>query len=156
MPLSPPRMIWIAVNAGFPSACVKFGCIPLLFCHQRVWAEVSQLCLICLLWGWQGQLGLFSRPPPPKPPRPPCSSLIIHIQAKASWQVRWSHSMFCDIDNTFFFPRSPLALSFSLSPTSLSLLRKKKKSETITLLQAWQCDCSEVAVQDYSPLWAPC
>lgn len=34
-------------------------------------------------------------------PRPPCSSLIIHIQARASWQVCWSHSMFCDSDNTF-------------------------------------------------------
>lgn len=33
--------------------------------------------------------------------RPPCSSLIIHIQARASWQVCWSHSMFCDSDNTF-------------------------------------------------------
>ena len=32
---------------------------------------------------------------------PPCSSLIIHIQARASWQVCWSHSMFCDLDNTF-------------------------------------------------------
>ncbi len=147
---SPQRTIRIAVN----TACVKIGCIPLLFCHQRVWAEVSQLCLICLLWGWQGQLGLFSRPPPPKPPRPPCSSLIIHIQAKASWQVRWSHSMFCDIDNTFFLPRSPFSLSISLSNFSLSF--SKKKTETITLLQAWQCECSEVAVQDYSPLWAPC
>lgn len=32
---------------------------------------------------------------------PPCFSLIIHIQARASWQVCWSHSMFCDLDNTF-------------------------------------------------------
>lgn len=48
---------------------------------------------------------------------PPCSSLIIHIQARASWQVCWSHSMFCDSDNTFS-------------------LCGQKNAEAITLLRA--------------------
>lgn len=48
---------------------------------------------------------------------PPCSSLIIHIQARASWQVCWSHSMFCYWDNTFS-------------------LCGQKNAEAITLLEA--------------------
>lgn len=50
---------------------------------------------------------------------PPCSSLIIHIQARASWQVCWSHSMFCDSDNTFSMCGQKNAQAITLLQPSL-------------------------------------
>lgn len=78
------------------------------------WGLLTGLCesyflfLICsglVVIGWRAagtdSWAYFHLPNTKPALGPPCSSLIIHIQARASWQVCWSHSMFCDSDNTF-------------------------------------------------------
>lgn len=73
-----------------------------VYCPSFVLAASPRLPLAARWAAVSGTVELiFTCLTPKTAVRPPCSSLIIHIQARASWQVCWSHSMFCDLDNTF-------------------------------------------------------
>lgn len=85
----------------FPGVNLHKSAIQLFFPPSFLIWETALLFLVSR-WaaGWDSW-AYFHLPNTKTAVGPPCSSLIIHIQARASWQVCWSHSMFCDLDNTF-------------------------------------------------------